>query len=145
MTLNLKASKTDPFRKDCTIALFPTGAQLCSVSAMLNFIGLRAPFMLVPSEPLFMTSERAPLTRGMFVDSIRQLLCRLGLNPAHYEGHCLRIGAATSAADSNIPDHLIKTLGRWSSDCYERYIRTSQSQLKSSQCRLAMSHADKAN
>ena len=110
LILNLKSSKTDPFRKGCTIVLFPTGAQLCPVRNMLNFMKVRAPFVLDPSEPLFMTNDRVPLTRGMFVDSIRQLLCRLGLNPSHYAGHSLRIGAATSAAESNIPDHLIKTI-----------------------------------
>ena len=143
LILKLKSSKTNPFRKGRTIVLFPTGAQLCPVRYMLNFMKVRAPFVLDPSEPLFMTNHRVyiPLMRGMFVGSIRHFLCHLGLNPSHYAGHSLRIGAAMSAAESNIPDHLIKTMGRWSSDCYERYIRTSPSLLRSSShCRLARSH-----
>ncbi|CAC5392902.1 unnamed protein product [Mytilus coruscus] len=31
--------------------------------------------------------------------------------------------AATSAAACGVEDHIIQTLGRWSSDCYIRYIR----------------------
>ncbi|CAB4006783.1 Retrovirus-related Pol poly from transposon 412 [Paramuricea clavata] len=36
-----------------------------------------------------------------------------------------RIGAATSTAAAGIPDHLIQSLGRWTSQAYLRYIRTA--------------------
>ena len=36
----------------------------------------------------------------------------------------MRIGAATSAYAARLEDHLIQTLGRWSSDCYKTYIHT---------------------
>ncbi|XP_062597562.1 uncharacterized protein LOC134264068 isoform X2 [Saccostrea cucullata] len=42
-------------------------------------------------------------------------------------------GAATSAAEAGIQDHLIQTLGRWSSNCYVRYIRTDEKVLKEAQ------------
>lgn len=47
----------------------------------------------------------------------------LNLDDSKYRGHSFRIRAATSAA--GIEDHLIQTLGRWSSKFYTRYIRTT--------------------
>ena len=55
---------------------------------------------------------------------LRQLLLRLGYNDNQFSGHSFRIGAATSAAASGVEDHIIQTVGRWSSDCYIRYIHT---------------------
>ena len=44
--------------------------------------------------------------------------------PGCYTSHTFRSGAATSAASCGLPDHLIKTLGRLSSDAYQIYINT---------------------
>ena len=43
-----------------------------------------------------------------------------------YTGHSFRIGSATTADRVGIPDNMIKTLGRWSSEPYRLYIRSSQ-------------------
>ncbi|CAG2195331.1 unnamed protein product [Mytilus edulis] len=56
-----------------------------------------------------------------------------------YNGHSFRIGAATSAGKANVEDHLIKTLGRLSSDSYCRYIRTDKSSIKNAQQQICNS------
>ena len=43
----------------------------------------------------------------------------------NFAGHSFRIGAATTAAQCGIQNALIKTLGRWESSAYTRYIRTA--------------------
>ena len=48
----------------------------------------------------------------------------MGLDPQFYSGHSFRIGSATSATIAGLNDYEIKLLGRWSSDCYKRYIRS---------------------
>ena len=78
------------------------------------------------TSPLFLDSEfgNSLMSRDHFISWLRQLLLRLGYNDNQFSGHSFRIGAATSAAASGVEDHIIQTLGRWSSDCYIRYIHT---------------------
>ena len=58
-----------------------------------------------------------------------RILEKLSLKVHHYNTHSFRIGAATSAKQAGISDVHIKTLGRWQSDAYQRYIRTPPQQL----------------
>jgi len=53
---------------------------------------------------------------------MRQTLKHAGIDVEVYTRHSFRIGAATACAcaAANVKDSLIKILGRWSSDCYER-------------------------
>ncbi len=64
-------------------------------------------------------------------------MTRIG-ESGHYSGHTSRIGAATTAASVGIPDHPIKTLGRWISDAYQLYIQTPPAVLESVASRLVV-------
>ena len=70
-----------------------------------------------------------PLSRARFVELVRSALARAGVPIAGYSGHSFRIGAATAAAQSGIPDSAIQALGHWSSPAFLRYIRDSREHL----------------
>ena len=133
MTVLIKASKTDPFRLGHTITVGATNSTVCPVRALAKYISIRPPV----TGPLFIHASGKPLTKQALTAETRKLLSLSGFNAANYAGHSYRIGAATTAAETNLPSWLIKTLGRWSSDCYERYIKTPVSTLSGVSARLA--------
>ena len=51
------------------------------------------------------------------------------INPRNYNSYSLRIGAATTAASTGVPETHIKRLGRWKITAYKLYIRLPQSEL----------------
>ena len=89
MYLKLKVSKADPFRQGCTIVLFTTATDTCPVHNMVHFLTKRSISLISPSEPLFLTADRKPLTRTVFVDSLRVLLLRLGFQSTTLRGPLL--------------------------------------------------------
>ena len=127
MLVRLKVSKTDPFRKGQTVVIGRANSKLCPISAMLAYVESRTPSP--NSGPLFTFQSGSFLTRGKFTSETRDLLSKGGLDSSEFAGHSFRIGAATTAASANLPPWLIKVLGRWSSDCFERYIKTLPSVL----------------
>ena len=79
--------------------------------------------------PLFQFSDGRFLSRDRLVISLKRVLSEAGIDTSRFNGHSFRIGAATSAARAGLEDSLIKTMGRWESSAYLRYIRTSRDQL----------------
>ena len=127
-TLHLKVSKTDPFCSGISLTYFATEQPICPLKPMMALMQLAVSAQ--PQDPLFTTLAGTPLTRAFIIDKLKILLWRLGYDSALYSGHSFWIGAATTAAAANIPDHMIRTLGRWTSDCYCRYIKTSHASLQ---------------
>ncbi|XP_021356783.1 uncharacterized protein LOC110452522 isoform X1 [Mizuhopecten yessoensis] len=130
--LTLKSSKTDPFKKGVAISLFKNYTDTCPYTVVCKYLMERQK-LGCQTESLFVTDYKTPLTRNVFIEHLKHVLRLAGLNPDLYNGHSLRSGAATSAATGQVEDHLIKTLGRWSSDTYCRYIKTPKSVLKEAQ------------
>ena len=126
----LRSSKCDPFSKGVKITIFENNI-FSPVKTMVNYLRHRSVTGASQLSPLFIEDEITyrPLTREKFISMLRELLARLGYDTTKFNGHSFRIGAATSAASSGVPDHVIQSLGRWTSDCYIRYIRTDSSVL----------------
>lgn len=125
MSVNLPASKTDPFRGGVEILIAATRDEACPVKAMRR---LRRWDHLRPSSaPLFTAHAalRSPFTREWVVERLRSLAATAGLGTGAWNGHSFRRGAATWAAERGLPEDSIQALGRWSSTAYRAYIETS--------------------
>ena len=81
------------------------------------------------SGPIFPYESGSPLTRENLIRETRLLLSKGRLKSSAFASHSFRIHAATTASSANLPPLLIIVLGRWSSDCFERYIKTLPSVL----------------
>ena len=123
MHIRLKSSKTDPFLKGTTLTIGGTDHEICPVTALREYLAIRG----TARGPLFMYKSGKSLSQQLFTREVRFLLSKGGLDEHEFAGHSFRIGAATAAAAANVPTWLIKALRRWSSDCFERYVRTPDS------------------
>ena len=129
LILKIKSSKTDSFRRGHSLVIASCPSALCAVTAMQQYFLLARP----KPGPLFYFQSGRFLTRSAVTNLLRDSARGAGFPYQSLKGHSFRIGAATAG----LPDWLIKVLGRWSSDCYQIYIRTPESVLLSATPRMA--------
>ena len=125
ISVHIKQSKTDPFRRGTVIYMGRTDNVLCPVAAVLSYLARCGDH----PGPLFLFEDGSPLSRSLLVSELRKALSSIGLNCDVYTGHSFRIGVATTAhaASRGLEDSTIKSLGRWRSDAYQSYIRLDSS------------------
>ena len=119
--ISIKASKTDPFREGVTLYLAAIGRSVCPVRALRNYL----PYCRRRSQPLFRFKNGHFLTMSTVSRVIKKGLVQAGVAPDSYSSYSFRIGSASTAAKAGLPDSLIKSLGCWRSDCFQRYVRIS--------------------
>ena len=73
--------------------------------------------------PLFRLLLGRPITVDMLRNWVKWLMQSIGLRPEHFGAHSLRIGGATALFAAGADPNIIRTMGRWSSDCYLLYVR----------------------
>ena len=116
LLVKVKVSITDLFRMGHTLLIGQTNQSICPVNAMKHYLTRRG----ITLGPFFIFALGRPLTKDALTAETRQLLSHLGCQASDYASHSYRIGVATAAASAGLPPWFVKTLGRWSSDCYER-------------------------
>ena len=121
LVVTLRSFKTDSFRLGQCLIIARTGSQVCAVTAVKHYFQLAAP----SSGPLFSFQSSRLLTRSAVIFLLRDIVGLAGLPFHSLKGHTFPIGAASTAAAVGLPDWLIKIMDRWSSDCYQLYIRTT--------------------
>ena len=107
IAVNIKASKIDSFQQEVTIYLGRTHNRMCPVAATLNYLVARGTLKC----PLFIFEDGRHLIRDHFVVAARKALSAAGVDMSKYAGPSFRIGAATTAAERDIQDFLIRTMG----------------------------------
>ena len=68
LAIQIKQSKTDQLGRGITIVLARTGASLCPVSTLLDYLGRRG----TRSGPLFLFKNGQPLSRAKLVSMVRE-------------------------------------------------------------------------
>ena len=128
--IQIKASKTDPFRLGVNIQLHRNNSTLCPVQA-LTLLLAHHPYK---QGPLFTWRDGRYLTRSSFSSVLDRIKPQ---NISNMSTHSFRIGATTTAAAAGHPRWLIQALGRWTSNCYKDYIRIPQKTLTEVSASLA--------
>jgi hypothetical protein len=121
LVLFIKRSKTDSKNLGVSVRLGCSGKPVCAYCAFLLYRSSRADTS--PLSPLFVNSVGAALKKKYFVSTTRLLLSFLGYDAMLFSGHSFRAGCATTAANQGFNQWEIKMLGRWSSECYNIYLR----------------------
>ena len=127
--LYVKSSKTDPFRQGVTVRIEANNTILCPVNALRYYLSYRPK----TNGPLFAFKNGSFLTRN----DVNAILRDTSNGTANISSHSLRIGAASTAAAMGCPKYLIQGMGRWSSDCFRRYIRISDTTIRNTSRAMA--------
>lgn len=75
-------------------------------------------------EQFFCHNDHSKLTRYQFAAVLSKCIRYLGLSDTNYKTHSFRIGRATDLSLAGVNSEDMKSAGRWSSNTYNKYIRT---------------------
>ena len=130
----VEVSKTDKYREGSWVYIAKTGNCTCPYTYLIKYLeAARIPSF---SQNFIFRSLRydkklkgnvlspKPLTASRAGEILKEKLEAIGLDPFKFSSHSFRSGAATSAANLNVPDRLFKVHGRWKSDsAKDGYVR----------------------
>ena len=117
--VQLGVQKTQQHGSPPWLSLPATGTATCPVRSLYQYVAARD--ALFPSDgALLVLQDGCPLTRPHLNHILRTAL---GVG---FSSHSLRIGIATSACTAGVDDHVIRRLGRWSSEAFDGYIRSQR-------------------
>ena len=73
--------------------------------------------------PMFRHADGKPLEADRMRRMLQDMLRSVGVDQKQFGLHSLRIGGATALFAAGADPMIIRTMGRWSSDCYRLYVR----------------------
>jgi len=121
----VKAPKEDKAGKASIVDVYESGDGCCPVRAFQKWA--RKASHRQPGLPLFRLPDGTPLTSRKWNAVLRDRLKGFVPNPSVISSHSFRSGSATWLAQLGYSDSEIKAVGRWSSRCFEDYIKAPRS------------------
>lgn len=120
IVITLKISKSNQSGPPTRIRLpCEKNIALCPVCAVREFINIRP----ICEGPFFCHANKNPVTRCQFSSVLAKCIKRVRPVCGHIRSHSFRIGRATQLSALGLSEDRIKTMGRWRSGAYKRYIR----------------------
>lgn len=104
-----------------TITFSHGEASVSAVTVLVNYLGIRQS----SQGPLFLFQDGRPMSRSYFDKSLHKCLAFCDLDSSRYKGHSFRIGAVLFAAEKGISDAQARSMGRWNSNAFHKYIRSN--------------------
>ena len=118
--IKINFSKTDQMGRSTTLVINPSKNVIANpLKYLTNYLNNRPE----GEGPLFCHLNGKAVTRYQFYTILRSALKFINFDVNNFNTHSFKIGAATSAFLSGKSEDDIKRLGRWSSTCFQRYIR----------------------
>src|SRR6266436_1830660 len=90
-------------------------------AALLNHLEVNQPPQLAHLFAYWHGSTHRPLTKPIFLAHLKKALKDAGRPMKH--GHSIRIGATLEYLLRGVPFEAMKSIGRWSSDSFSKYLR----------------------
>ena len=126
LVLMMRPGKNMNYLKGKTVPLVigAGGAYIDAVAEMRNMLKVDPTGVGKEAEtPMFRDQHGKALTGVRMRAWIQMAMGAIGLDAAHFGLHSLRIGGATALFAAGADPLVIRTMGRWSSDCYRLYVR----------------------
>ena len=96
--------------------------EICPVNYLSQYLNLRG----CQQGPLFAFPSLEPVPRQFFSKNLSRLVSFSGFQSDRYKSHSLRIGGASYYASLGYSDAQIRLLGRWESNAFVKYIRSTR-------------------
>ena len=122
LQIRLKSPKEDRIGRDKIIDVYQSNGILCSLRAYKRWDKLRRD--RGPDTPVFRLENGRCLTGRSFNKHLKQFLAKhIDYRQGKITSHSFRAGMATLLGQIGFSDEEIMSLGRWSSDSFERYLK----------------------
>ena len=121
-TLHLVGTKTDREMKGVRILFFRNKSACCPVSALVAYLAARP--ITNEEAPLFIDKKGKRFSQSWVVSRMRTILDKIGFAGQDFSGISLRRGGAQTLVRLRANDTVVMCMGRWTSSCFNRYLRS---------------------